>query len=61
MEYGSPEPPKTVEAVLLHYIDEIDSKVNGIREFIAAQGAEDAWTPYHRVLGRHFYRRSGGK
>ena len=61
MEYGSPEPPKTVEAVLLHYIDEIDSKVNGIREFIAAQGAEDAWTPYHRVLGRHFYRGSGGK
>jgi len=59
MEYGSPEPPKTVEAVLLHYIDEIDSKVNGIREFIAAQGEEDTWTPYHRVLGRHFYRGPG--
>jgi 3'-5' exoribonuclease len=61
MEYGSPEPPKTVEAVLLHYIDEIDSKINGIREFIAAQAAEDAWTPYHRVLGRHFYRGSDGE
>ncbi len=59
MEYGSPEPPKTVEAVLLHYIDEIDSKVNGIREFIAAQGEDETWTPYHRVLGRHFYRGPG--
>jgi 3'-5' exoribonuclease len=58
-EYGSPEPPKTVEAVLLHYIDEIDSKVNGIREFIAAQSEEEPWTPYHRVLGRHFYRGAG--
>ena len=60
-EYGSPEPPKTVESVLLHYIDEIDSKVNGIREFIAAQGEEEAWTPYHRVLGRHFYRSPGDR
>ena len=33
-EFGSPEPPKTIEAVLLNYIDEIDSKVNGIRDFI---------------------------
>ncbi len=60
MEFGSPEPPKTVEAILLHYIDEIDSKVNGVRQFIAAQGTEEAWTPYHRVLGRHFYRGQGG-
>ncbi len=54
-EFGSPEPPKTIEAVLLNYIDEIDSKVNGIRQFIAAEDPAAAWTSYHRLLGRHFY------
>ena len=55
-EFGSPEPPKTIEAVLLHYIDEIDSKVNAIREFIAAQDTDENWTSYHRLLERHFYK-----
>ena len=55
-EFGSPEPPKTLEAVLLNYIDEIDSKVNGIREFMAAEAPDVEWTSYHKILGRHFYR-----
>lgn len=54
-EFGSPEPPKTIEAVLLNYIDEIDSKVNGIRDFVASEDQSEAWTSYHRVLERHFY------
>lgn len=54
-EFGSPEPPKTIEALLLHYIDEIDSKVNGIREFMAGEDAGETWTGFHRLLGRHFY------
>ena len=55
-EFGSPEPPKTIEAVLLNYIDEIDAKVAGIREFMANENSDDPWTSYHRVLGRHFYK-----
>ena len=55
-EFGSPEPPKTIEAVLLHFIDEIDSKVNGIREFLAREDPGESWTSYHRLLERHFYR-----
>lgn len=55
-EFGSPEPPKTIEAVLLNYIDEIDSRVNAIREFIAADDTDSPWTPYHRLLMRHFYK-----
>lgn len=61
LEFGSPEPPKTMEAVLLHYIDEIDSKINGIREFLDAQSPEEPWSPYHRILGRHFYRSPRGE
>jgi 3'-5' exoribonuclease len=55
-EFGSPEPPKTIEAVLLNYIDEIDAKVAGIRDFMADQDSDEPWTSYHRVLGRHFFK-----
>ena len=54
-EFGSPEPPKTIEAVILNYIDEIDSKVIGIRDFIAKEDHNETWTSYHRLLERHFY------
>lgn len=54
-EYGSPEPPKTLEAVMLNYLDEIDSKINGIREFMEKQDTGGHWTGYHRPLARHFY------
>ena len=57
--FGSPEPPKTIEAVLLHFIDEIDSKVNGIRDFAAADDGNAPWTAYHRLWERQFY--LGGK
>jgi 3'-5' exoribonuclease len=55
-EFGSPEVPKTIEAVLLNYVDEIDSKVNGIRDFIAQEGSGENWTSYHKLLGRHFFK-----
>jgi 3'-5' exoribonuclease len=58
-EFGSPELPKTIEAVLLNYIDEMDSKVNGIREFIAADESGEGWTAYHRLWGRQFYTGKG--
>ena len=54
-DFGSPEPPKTIEAVLLNYIDEIDSKVNGIREFIDREDPGEKWTSFHRLLERFFY------
>lgn len=54
-ELGSPEPPKTIEAVLLNYIDEIDSRMNAIREFMDAEDPDARWTSYHRLLERHFY------
>ena len=55
-EFGSPEPPKTIEAVILNYIDEIDSKVKGIRDFMANEDPNETWTSFHRLLERHFYK-----
>lgn len=58
-ELGSPEPPKTIEALLLNHIDEIDSKVNAIRDFMQREDGSGSWTPYHRLLERHFYKGPG--
>jgi len=55
-ELGSPEPPKTLEAVLLNFLDDIDAKINGIREFMDAEDAGGDWTGYHRLLERFFYK-----
>lgn len=57
-EFGSPRRPKTPEALLVHITDNLDSKMAGMMEAIAAQGSDDeAWTPYSRILERHIYRR----
>ena len=60
-EYGSPRRPKTPEALLVHMADNLDSKMAGMLEALAADGSEDeAWTPYSRILERNVYRRRPG-
>ena len=52
MEYGSPKRPKTTEAFLLHYIDNMDSKVNQIADFI--DNCDNAlWSRYSKPLDRY--------
>ena len=55
-QFGALEPPKTVEALLLHYIDDMDSKVNAVITFMESEETDEAWTGYHRLLERHFYK-----
>ena len=55
-EYGSPKRPKTVEATVLNYLDDLDSKINGIRTHIRKEGEmQGNWTSYHRLYDRYFY------
>lgn len=55
-EFGSPEPPRTLEAVLLNHIDDIDAKMNGLREFIAREDPRESWTGYNPMLRRRIFR-----
>lgn len=61
-EWGSPKRPKTLEAIVLHYLDNLDSKVDVYRKAVAASEAagRGAWTDYVRTLGRALYRRTSG-
>ncbi len=54
--WGSPKRPMTLEAVMLHYLDDIDAKMNGIQQFIRKQAQEGSrWTAYHRTFEQYFY------
>lgn len=52
-EFGAPVEPMTAEAVALHFLDDLDSKLNQLRLARATHaGAEIQW---HRALGRWVY------
>ncbi|NVM21166.1 MAG: HD domain-containing protein [Desulfobacterales bacterium] len=59
-DFGSPEPPKTLEAIILNYLDELDAKVTGVRAFMKTEDPQAAWTSYHRVFERFFFRGNVG-
>jgi 3'-5' exoribonuclease len=57
LEYGSPKRPKTVEALVIHYMDDMDAKVNAFKGFIDnADDDESDWTPFHRLFDRFIYK-----
>lgn len=59
-EYGSPKRPKTLEAVILNYLDDLDSKINGVRTHLDKEPDNGAaWSGYHRIYDRYFFKESG--
>ena len=56
-EYGSPKRPKTMEATILNYLDDLDSKINGIKTHIKKEPDNPSrWTSYHRLYDRYFFK-----
>jgi 3'-5' exoribonuclease len=53
-EWQSPREPRTLEALVLHYADDLDAKLNQAGSLVAAVPA--GWTAYDRSLGRDFLR-----
>jgi 3'-5' exoribonuclease len=54
--WGSPKKPMTLEAVMLHFLDDMDAKINGIQQFIKKEVPEGArWSAYHRMFEQYFY------
>lgn len=60
-EFGSPKRPKTLEAVILNFLDDLDSKINGVRMHLD-KGVDSGslWTHYHRFYDRYFFRGFAG-
>lgn len=53
LEFGSPVVPKTPEALLVHYLDDLDGKLEVM--FRAIQEGAGSWSPYNRALERMIY------
>ena len=43
-EFGSPKLPMFREALVLHYLDDLDSKMGAARAVLGVEGGEGAWT-----------------
>jgi len=57
-EFGSPKLPQTVEAIMLHMLDDLDGKIQAIQN-LPEKEPGSKWTAFHRAYGRSFYR--GGR
>ena len=52
-EFGSPKLPMFPEALVLHYLDDLDSKMESMRAHFAREAENDSsWTSYNASLGR---------
>jgi len=52
-EFGSPKLPMFPEALMLHYLDDLDSKMESMRAQLEREALnEDAWAGYNSSLGR---------
>ncbi len=52
LEYGSPVAPMTVEAFLLSFLDDLDAKINMVRQTIRDDTGDSEFTGYHSRLER---------
>ncbi|MBL7040769.1 MAG: HD domain-containing protein [Pirellulaceae bacterium] len=56
-EFGSPKLPMTLEAIALHYLDNLDAKMHSIGQLIRDDANTDSqWTPYQANLGRKLFK-----
>ena len=56
LEFGSPRPPMFREAVLLHYLDDLDSKMGAMRATLESPEGEGEWTARNPSLRRALLR-----
>uniref|UniRef100_A0A7C4RX54 HD domain-containing protein n=1 Tax=Fervidobacterium pennivorans TaxID=93466 RepID=A0A7C4RX54_FERPE len=54
-EWGSPVLPKTPEALVLHFIENMDSKINRVMQIIDKEDKEKDWSEYDSNLSRRFF------
>ena len=53
-EFGSPKLPMIREALVFHYMDDLDSKLAAVRAALAAESGDDLWSVYSGALQRKF-------
>ncbi|HVP68897.1 MAG TPA: HD domain-containing protein [Anaeromyxobacteraceae bacterium] len=56
LDYGSPKVPMTLEALVTHFIDDLDSRLNSWLGLMAHDGGTRRWTDAQNIYGHHLWR-----
>jgi 3'-5' exoribonuclease len=56
LEFGSPIPPKTREALLVNFLDDLDAKLKMMSQHLESDTGAGDFTSFHRVLQRGLYK-----
>jgi 3'-5' exoribonuclease len=59
LEFGSPVTPMTVEAFILSFVDDLDAKINMVRQAIRDDTGDGEFTAYHSKLERVLWKGPG--
>jgi len=56
-EFGSPKLPMTLEAIALHFLDNLDSKIHSVTQLMAEDATtESHWTTYQPAIDRKIFK-----
>ena len=56
LEWGSPKRPSTLEALILHHVDNLDAKTAGFASLLkGASSIEESWTDAANLFRRPLY------
>lgn len=61
LEFGSPVTPMTVEAFILSFVDDLDAKINMVRQAIKDDTGDGEFTAYHPKLERVIWKGATGQ
>ena len=61
MEHGSPVLPKTPEAMIVHFIENMDSKIARFMDIMKKSEENREWSEYDKSLGRRVFLRNNVK
>ena len=56
-QFGSPVVPRTLEALIVHFADDLDAKMSGVMRIHQRESEEPGdWTSYVRLMEREFFK-----
>jgi 3'-5' exoribonuclease len=59
-EWGSPKRPMFIEAMIVHYLDNLDARIEGVRAHFEEGMEDERWSTYHRIYESRFLRLKEG-
>lgn len=56
LDRGSPKPPMTLEATVVHLLDHLDSQTDAVARVVRETRSESGWSDYVKLAERSFFR-----